>query len=315
MNANDVIESYVTDVALQLPRKQRNDVAFELRALIDEGLQDKAEASGRAIDAAMATEFLNAFGRPADVAARYRPTLTIIDPEDGHAFLRATLIGLAIIWVLGLLERLGQPIDSAGGLLGVLGQWWGSTVIPSLWWPGVLVVGFAGAAWSRRRWPQASPWKPRACDRIHGGRTALVMGIVGIACGAYTLVHPRWLLDYFWDGHAAPSAYAALTYADPFLRSQAPWLLALILLNIPMHIAVIVQGRWTPRMRSMQTALALITCAVMAWTVADGPVFSTPVSDRTVKSFLVLIIAVTLVDMAIKRYRRVEPTPNKLLHS
>ena len=86
MNANDVIESYVTDVAAQLPRKQRNDVAFELRALLDEELQAKAEAAGRGADAAMATELVRAFGRPADVAARYRPTLTIIDPADGHAF-------------------------------------------------------------------------------------------------------------------------------------------------------------------------------------------------------------------------------------
>ena len=38
MNANNVIESYVTDVALQLPRRQRNDVAFELRALLQVSL-------------------------------------------------------------------------------------------------------------------------------------------------------------------------------------------------------------------------------------------------------------------------------------
>ena len=35
MNANDVIEAYVTEVALRLPRKQRNDVAFELRAQLN----------------------------------------------------------------------------------------------------------------------------------------------------------------------------------------------------------------------------------------------------------------------------------------
>jgi hypothetical protein len=310
MNANDVIDSYVLDVAVQLPRKQRNDVAFELRALINEGLQDKAEATGRAVDAAMATEFLNAFGRPEEVAARYRPTLTIIDPADGHAFLRATVIGLAIIWLLGLLVRLLQPIDPPGGLLGALGQWWASTVIPSLWWPGVLVVGFAGTAWSRRRWPQASPWKPRAGNRIHGGRIALVMGIVGIACGLSTLVHPRWLLDFFWSGHAAPSAYVALTYADTFLQGQAPWLLALLLLNIPMLVSVIVQGCWTPLTRRLQAGLALLTCAVMAWTIADGPVFVSPASDRTTKFLLVLIVGFTLVDMGIKRYRRVRPSPN-----
>jgi hypothetical protein len=310
MNANDVIDCYVTEVAVQLPRKQRNDVAFELLALINEGLQDKAEATGRAVDATMATDFLNAFGRPAEVAARYRPTLTIIDPADGHAFLRATVIGLAIIWVLGLLMRLSQPIDSASDLLGILGQWWGSAVIPSLWWPGVLVVGFAGTAWTRRRWPQTSPWKPRAGDRIHGGRAALAMGIVGIACGSYVLVDPHWLLDFFWSGHAAPSAYAALTYAEPFLRSRAPWLFALVLLNIPVLSSVIVQGRWTPLMRRIQTGLGLITCAVMAWNIADGPVFVAPVSDRTAKFCLLLVVVFTLVDLGIKQYRRVKPAPN-----
>ena len=310
MNADDVIDCYVTDVALQLPRRQRNDVAFELRALIDEGLQDQAEAAGRAVDAAMATAFLNAFGRPTDVAARYRPTLNIIDPADGHAFLRATVVGLAIIWVLGLLLRLLQPIDIPGGLPGALGQWWAGTVIPSLWWPGVLVVGFAGSAWTRRRWPQTSPWRPLADDRIHGGRVALVMGIVAIACGLYTLVHPRWLLDFFWDGQAAPSAYTALTYADSFLHGQALWLLALLLLNIPMFAGVIVQGRWSPLSRRIQTGLGLATCAAMAWTIADGPVFVSPVSDRTAKAFLVLLVVYTLVDLVIRRYRRVRPMPS-----
>ena len=137
MNANDLIESYVTDVAVQLPRKQRNDVAFELRALLNEELQAKAEDAGRGADAAMATELLRAFGRPAEVAARYRPTLTIIDPADGRSFLRATVIGLAIIWLAGLLEVLRQPIGSGWDVLQPLGQWWSGTVIPSLWWPGV----------------------------------------------------------------------------------------------------------------------------------------------------------------------------------
>jgi hypothetical protein len=288
-------------------------VAFELRALINEGLQDKAASAGRAVDAAMAIEFLNAFGPPVEAAVRYRPTLTIIDPENGHAILRATVIGLALIRGLGLLVRLLQPIDTPAGLLGALGQWWGSTVIPSLWWPGVLVVGFAGTAWTRRRWPQTLRWKPLAGNRIHGSRFALVMGIVGIACGLYTLFHPRWLLDFFWDGQAAPSAYEALTYADNFVKGQALWLLALLLLNIPMLVVVNVQGRWSPFLRRIQTSLGLAACAVIGWTIADGPAFVAPLSDRTAKFFLVRIVAFTMVDLSIKRYRRVSPMPNKLV--
>jgi hypothetical protein len=183
-----VIESYVTDVAVRLPRKQRNDVAFELRALLNEDLQAKAEALGRAADADMAIELLRHFGGPSDVAARYRPTLTIIDPADGHNFLRAAVAGLAVIWCLGLLMRLQQPIDSGWNVLGALGQWWAGTVIPSLWWPGMLVVGFGAASWSRRRWPQTSEWKPRAVDSIPGGSATIAMGLVGIVCGLYVLI-------------------------------------------------------------------------------------------------------------------------------
>jgi hypothetical protein len=310
MNANDVIESYVTDVALQLPRKQRNDVAFELRALINEGLQDKADDAGRAVDAPMAIEFLRAFGRPEEVAARYRPTLTIIDPADGHAFLRATVIGLAIIWAAGLLEFLQQPLDSGSDFVRALGQWWGSTLMTSLWWPGLLVVSFAATSWARFRWPQSHEWKPRVGDRIHGSRATLVLGIVGIVCGLFLLVDPRWMLDFFWNGRAAPAAYQAFTYSGTFLRHQAPFLLVLLVLNIPLLIAVIVKGRWSAQLRRMETWLGLVTCAVMAWTILDGPVFLAQASDRMVKGFLVLIIAFTLIHYGIKLHRSVKPAPN-----
>jgi hypothetical protein len=315
MNANDLIESYVTDVAVKLPRKVRNDVAFELRALLNEELQAKAEAAGRGVDAAMATELLHAFGRPVDVAARYRPTLTIIDPADGHTFLRAAVIGLAIIWCVGLLMRLRQPIDSGWDLLTALGQWWGTTVIPSLWWPGLLVVSFGVASWVRRRWPQTSEWKPRAGDRIHGGRAALVMGVVGILCGLLVLIDPRWLLDVLFGSRAAPAAYEAFTYTDTFRQRQAPFLLVLIVLNIPLLITVIVKGRRSAIMRRIEVGLSLATCAVLVWTVLDGPVFIAPSSDRTVKFFLVLIVAFTLISIGIKLYRSVRPAPNQQIQA
>lgn len=315
MNANDVIESYVTDVAVQLPRKQRNDVAFELRALIDEGLQDKAEAAGRAVDAAMAIEFLRAFGRPEEVAARYRPALTIIDPADGHRFLRAAVIGLAIIWGAGLLEHLRQPIGSGWDALTALGQWWGNTLIPSMWWPGVLVAGFAASSWARRRWPQTSQWQPRAVDRIHGGRASMVMGLFGILFGAYVLVNPQWVLDILWGGKAAPAAYQALTYTDAFLRHQAPVLLALILLNIPLNIAVIISGRRSAMAQRIETGLGLLTCAALVWTVMDGPVMMAPVSDRMIKLSMALIVVFMLIYHGIRLHRSVRPAPSRQVPS
>jgi hypothetical protein len=315
MNANEVIESYVTDVAVQLPRKQRNDVAFELRALINEGLQDRAEAAGRTLDAAMAIEFLRVFGRPADVAARYRPTLTIIDPADGHRFLRAAVIGLMVIWCLGLLKFFQQPIGSGWEFLRALGQWWGATLIPSMWWPGVLVAGFGLSSWVRRQSPQTSKWTPRVGGRINGGRAAMVMGLVGILCGLYVMIEPRWVLDVLFGGRAAPAAYRALTYTDTFLQRQGPLLFVLLALNIPLMIAVIASGRWSAMTRRIEIGLGLLTCAVMVWTAMDGPVFMARASDATAKFFFVLIVAFTLINYGIRLQRSVRPAPNQQIQS
>ncbi|MFY2558315.1 hypothetical protein ACN469_11845 [Corallococcus terminator] len=310
MNANDVLESYITEVAVRLPRKQRDDVAFELRALLTEELHAKAATEGRDADEAMATDLLRAFGRPEAVAARYRPTLTIIDPVDARGFLRATVIGLVLIWCAGLLEHLWLPLQSGSAVLQALGQWWGHTVVPSLWWPGVLVVGFGISAWVRRRWPHTSKWKPRAGDRIQGGRAAMALGIVGILSGLFVLLQPSWVLDVCFGGRAAPAAYEALTYTDEFRQRQSPWvLLLLLLLNVPLMLAVIVRGRWSPGMRRLETGLGLVTCAVMAWIVLGGPVFRTEVSDRTTQFFMVLIIASVLIHHGIRLFRTVRPAP------
>jgi hypothetical protein len=312
MNANDVIESYVHDVAVLLPRRQRNDVAFELRALLDEELQGRAADAGRAPDAAMATELLRAFGRPADVAARYRPALTIIDPADGHAFVRYTVIGLLVIWAAGVLAQLGAPLATGGDWLVAIGRWWGGTVVASLWWPGVLVVGFAIAGWTRRRWPELGEWKPRG-GRPAGerpiNRVALVMGVIGILLGTWVLANPAWLLDVAFGGRAAPQAYAALAYTDTFRTTQAPWVFGVLLLNVPLLCGVIVKGRYTTVLRRCELALSLVTCIVLAWTLASGPVFVSPHTDDVMRLAMVATIGLALVDAGIKFRRRVRPAP------
>lgn len=311
MTASEVIEAYVTDVAVLLPRRQRNDVAFELRALLNEELQAKAGDEGRPADDTLAIELVRAFGRPADVAARYRPALTVIDPADGPRFVRWAGVGLAIIWALGLLSALGEPIHSTGDLLRALGRWWGGTVIPSMWWPGVLVVSFGLASWTARRWPQTSAWRPRAGDRIRGGRAALVLGIIGILCGLFVLLDPRRVLDVFWGGRAAQAAYDALTYTGEFRERQGPFLLALLLLNFPLFITVLVNGRWSAAMRRIQFGLSLALCAAMVWTVLGGPVFLAPQSDRAAKASLILVTALTIAGLGVQIFRSVRPAPNR----
>lgn len=310
MNANDVIESWIEDVARRLPRSQRNDVAFELRALLGEELQAKADEAGHPADAAMATALVNAFGAPAEVAARYRPTVTIIDPVDGRAFLRAMWIGLAILWAGGLLSLARQPMHGTDEFMRALAQWWGSTITTTLCWPGLLVIGFGLSAWSRRRFPQPqSAWKARTAERSPGSRVAMVFALIGILFGVFVLLDPRWVLDVFFGGRAAPAAYQALTYTDAFRHRQAPFLFACLLLNVPLLLAVIIKGAWTQRLRRLEDALGLAICALMVWIAADGPVFQAQASDRMFKGILVLLVALTLLTLGLRWLRRVRPAP------
>ncbi|HKB49715.1 MAG TPA: permease prefix domain 1-containing protein, partial [Ktedonobacterales bacterium] len=78
MTAEDLIDSYVADVVTLLPRRQRRDVAQELRVLLRE--EADAAASGQASREQAARSLLAGFGRPAEVAARYGSPLTLIDP-------------------------------------------------------------------------------------------------------------------------------------------------------------------------------------------------------------------------------------------
>lgn len=311
MNANEVIETYINDVAVRLPRLQRNDVAFELRGLLGEELQGWTQAAGCVADADMAIKMLRAFGHPADVAARYRPTLTIIDPADGIRFLRLSLIGMAIIWIAGLLAIFRQPAEGTSDLLGLLGQWWVGSVVHSLWWPGVLVVGFGLASRLRLRAPERSEWKPRSTDQVAGGRAGLVMAIVGNLVGLTILIDPSWILDVFFGSHAAPAAYEALSWSESFRALQAPLLFTLIALNVPVFVTVIAKRGWTPTLRRVQDGLGLLTCAVMAWAILDGPIMMATESNRTVKFCMVVIIAWTLLAFGVKIVRRVSPKPDQ----
>jgi hypothetical protein len=315
MNANDVITSYVNEVALQLPRKLRNDVAFELRALLLEECQAKAEETGRQLDAELVIDFLQNFGHPNEVAVRYQPALTIIDPADGGKFLRLTIIGLVLIWSLGLLANLSQPINSGTDFIHALSSWWGKTVIPSFWWPGVLVVGFGMASWARQRSATKSTWQPRAQDRIAGGRAAVALGLIAMMCGIYLLIDPTRILDVIWGGKAAPAAYTALTYTDAFLQRQGPYLFTLVVLNIPFYFAVMIQGRWTALLRRIETGLSLLICAVMTWAIVDGTIMMSPASDSTAKFFMGLIVGFSLIIIGVEFVRQVKPRPNQGLQA
>jgi hypothetical protein len=313
MDPKAVIESYVGDVVRRLPHKQRSDVGFELRSLLNEELEAKAMDAGRPADDAAALALLGAFGRPQDVAARYRPPgLTIIEPAEARAFIVMAAVGVAIQWALSLPPVFAQPEAFAGQAFARLGAWWVSFGLAAFWWPGFMVTGAMIAAWARRHWPATQPWRPRALDRDRINRPLLALGLAAWAAGAGLWISMPWLSHRLLG--VLPTVFA---FDKGFLWSRGIWLPPLWAGHFVVCGVVLVEGRWRKLTRRVSTAFGAAICALLVWFVVGGPIFQFKPTEDSAKLALTLIVLSILILTAVRLYRergRIHP-PKSLASS
>lgn len=297
MNLNDVLESYVRDVARSLPRRMRNDVAFELRALLDDELAAKAEAAGRAPDKAMAMELLKGFGRPADVAGRYHQRSALIDPADTHHFLIWTLAGAVSISVLAAMSPT-EKIDG-GDLL--------------LKWLGTLVIVFALIGWWRRRSPQTVRWKPSHGPDWMPRGLALLALTATLVFPVFMYAAPQTFVRIMFIG-AIPSSGVELSGA--FLESgQRIATMTILSLMAAMYVVVVVQGGQRSWMGWMfivlYSGLGLLLGA-HGGLARQGLVFATPKANEVAAPIFGLVGAFMLLCAFYVMYQewsRISPAP------
>lgn len=301
MNADDVIESYVRDVAARLPRAKRNDVAFELRALLADELADRAETEGRAPDKAMAVSLLKSYGPPAETARRYHDTPAVIDTADTHHFLIWTVGGAVTLGLLSLLKP--DEIDS-GDLF--------------LQWLGVLVVVFACMAWMRRRQPQAFNWKPNRGPDFMPRSLALLSLVATLAFPVFMYAAPQTFVHAFFLGVVSDHG-VALT--DAFRHSPLRIAtLGVLGISAALYAVILIQGAIR---REVQLASAITQLALGGLSLAHAaliapasgsatPIFVLPAANATAEPFFGAVGALCLLGGLYELYRvwaRISPAP------
>lgn len=292
MNANDVIESYVTDVAAHLPRKQRNDVAFELRALLQDELAASAAEQGRSPDKAMAMALVAGFGRPAETAARYAPRHPVIDPADNHNLLIWAIVGAVLLQ--------GRDVS------------W-------LAWMGALLLIFATMAWFRRRWPNRLGWRPRrhrepdAANRWGFAAAAVFTVIFPLAMYVAPIAFTRAL---FFDMLPTPG----LTLTQAFIGSwQRIAVIAGLILAAGTYAVIAMRGRfhpwsrWTQIIVNVWLGVLLVMHASPMKALLTGDhfmVFTSTVANQAAAPWFLLAGAICLLGALYEAYRewsRVRP--------
>ena len=307
MNPQELIDAYVDDVVRQLPRKQRADVGTELRELLSEELAAEAHASGKTPDQAMTLDFLNAFGRPEEVAARYKPAgFNIIDPAYSRNFLRAAVIGVLVLWTLGLIATFTNPANKGRDLNILIGEWWIQASFVSLfWWPGFLLVCTGVATWARHRWPKRSAWRPSVDQQAHRFWIGTVaFAPFGLAWLIF-LISPRFFLGLILPV-GTDTSWAA--YDPAFQHWRLAPLLILTALSLALQIRIAIRKRWQPAERWADIGLSTATGAVMLWCVLAGPIIQFAPVDGLIRLMFAIIVFFTVIGTGMKIYRNIGRT-------
>ncbi|HJR73554.1 MAG TPA: hypothetical protein VJ806_07920 [Luteimonas sp.] len=291
MNPNDVIEAYVVDVVRRLPRKDREEIGFELRGLLSEMLADRAQAEGKAADDAMVLAMLREFGTPAEVAARYRPPGTTIIPADQtRTFAWMALGGVALQWALTLPRVFeGQHLST----------WWLTWGLGSFWWPGFMVTMALLAAGLRQTGLFKPAWKPRVVDPDRIERLPSIFGLVCIAVAVVFMVCLPWIAK------AMPGPLPQIFAFDPtFLRVRAPFALLLWAGFFAVRIVVLAKGRWSAATRRWETVGSLAFAVVLVWWIAAGDIFQAKPTDDGAKAALALVVVMIVAALIYELFRR-----------
>jgi hypothetical protein len=288
MHATEVIETYIDDTVRLLPRHQRDDVATELRTLLNEELHAKAQESGCPPDEDLALSLLRGYGRPNEAAARYQPAWTIVDPADSASFLRATIIGVGSLLLLSALTKLRpSPPGTAEDFV----------KIGIMAWLGFLVLAFGTKSWIGRRWPATALWKPRDRDRANRIGTAVVVPIATFFVVLYGA--PTWVLDQVSSGRFDTS-WAA--YTADFQRLRLPLFIGLMVGLLALRSFVAIQGRWCRLTRCINIGLNMaLACLILSFAV-DGNIFQSSQVDQIARNVLAVVAVFYVPSVGVQLY-------------
>jgi hypothetical protein len=288
MHATEVIETYIDDTVRFLPRRQRDDVATELRSLLNEELHARAQESGRPPDESLALSLVRGFGRPNEVAARYQPVWTIIDPADSKSFARAALIGAGSLLVLSALTRLPPSLSGIAD---------NPVKIGILAWFGVLVVAFGAKNWIRWHWPAPAAWKPRDRDRVSRVGTAVVVPIATVFVVLYGA--PTWVLDQI-SGGRFDTSWAA--YTADFQRLRLPCFIGLMVGLLALLSYVAIQGRWRRHTRCINIGLNMALASLILSFAVYGNIFQSSLVDQIARNVLALVAVIYVPSVGVQLY-------------
>lgn len=268
-----LLDRYIESIAQKLPRRERLDVASEIRSTLQDMLEDRSQSAGRPVDEAMLRDVLTEFGSPARVAATYLPERYLVGPQLYPIFALVVKIVLAVVTALALvglgIALFSEPI-SAARLVEALGGALASYYQGALTAFGNIVLVFAilqrvlPAKELESRREDDEEWDPEellaapATDEVKLWEPIVAILFTFAALALFNF-YPH-LLRYTpsLNDFGAGRVIWLPIFSEAFF-SYLPWLNALWLSEIAFNLLLLRARRWTAWLRLFSIGVKLFT--------------------------------------------------------
>jgi hypothetical protein len=279
-NTMEMIDRYVAEVARNLPEKSRPDIAREIRSLLEDALDDRSQAAGRAPDEEMAVALLKEFGDPAKVAASYLPPKYLIGPQLFPTFITVLKIVLTVMVVLILIQfgvALTQTSQGLAGFGQVMVELVADLTSGLVQVFGTIVLVFAIIQFTQPNLTiPSADWDPRKLKPADSYEKpvktvdlAFEFVFTAIVIVLFNLYADRVGIYLFQD-----SEWRFVPMLTQAFFSFVPALTAMWVLTIVKDLWVIRDNRWTAATRWLAVGVTIFSIGITAAMLAGAPIMA-----------------------------------------
>lgn len=282
----DLIERYVQEVGRRLPRSQREDVQDELRSLLQDMVEDRAQTKVEKADEAIIVDVLLEFGNPKEVAASYEPEKQyLIGPQLFPIFKMVVSIVTAVLAAL-VLSGITLSVRSSDTFL----QSWLSLIINGVpdfidsWLRSltIIVIIFAilertlpAEAFDDEAYENEESWDPHKLPEPDKSKEiSRGESIFGIVFSIFILN-----LINFYPQHAGifyfeeSSLTVLVSLSDNFYDNLLPWLNLSLIASILIDLFKLYTGKKTQLVQLLDLGNTLFSAVVIYVLMTGGPIF------------------------------------------
>jgi len=298
-----LIDAYIDEVGVNLPKKKRADIVAEIRSLILDTLEDRSE--GGEPDEGLVLDVLKEFGPPVDVAASYHRHNYVIGPSMYAPFwltIRGAfslivvlfLIGFGVGFIQNTPQSLGGFIETLGS---VLANFWDSALqafaiivlvfillertIPQQDWVGQLrawgalsqvpffreMLGRTTTSDTTFSWDPASLKIVPKTERVSRGETIFEVAVIILVA---------ILFNFFSHRVGAFGLHNGQPWFLPLLSATfgtyLPWWNLYWMLTIGLNFALLAQRHWTPLTRWAEIGLLIFSGIIVLYMLLGPPI-------------------------------------------